>query len=51
METSEIQSRVMEEIKLIPENKLSELSDFIHFYRLSVESIGNSGTEIMRFAF
>ena len=50
METSEIQSRVMEEIKLIPENKLSELSDFIHFYRLGVESIGNSETEIMRFA-
>ncbi len=50
MKTSEIQSRVMEEIKLIPENKLSELFEFIHFSRLGVESIGLSGTEIMRFA-
>jgi len=50
MNVSEIQIRLTEEISLIPQNKLSELYDFIHFYRVGLETAQNTAEEIMGFA-
>ena len=50
MEKTIIRDRVMEEIKLIPEHKLSEVYDFIHYFRIGLQkSKGNMG-QIMKFA-
>jgi len=38
MNGSEIQMRVIDEIRLIPQENLPELYDFIHFYRLGLET-------------
>ncbi|MBD2138748.1 hypothetical protein H6F32_14430 [Anabaena sp. FACHB-1237] len=40
----------MKEINLIPEDKLEELYNFIHYWRLNVESSPGSIEQIMQFA-
>lgn len=50
MNSSDIQFRLVDEIKLIPQDKLSELYDFIHFYRLGLNTAQNNIEEIMQFA-
>ncbi len=50
MEISELQAEVIEEIRLIPKDKLPELYDFIHFFRLGLETAPDDTEEIMRFA-
>lgn len=50
METFELQDKVMEEIKLIPENKLPEIYSVIHFFRLGLEITAKKPKNIMRFA-
>lgn len=36
MPSHELHNRLMDEIRLIPESRLAELFDFIHFFRLGV---------------
>ncbi len=50
MNISEIQIKVIEEIRLIPQENLPELYDFIHFYRLGLETAQDNTEEIMQFA-
>jgi hypothetical protein len=50
MNVSEIQIKLTEEISLVPHDRLSELYNFIHFYRLGLEIIPNNTEEIMKFA-
>lgn len=50
MNGSEIQMRVIDEIKLIPLKNLPELYAFIHFYRLGLETAQDHTEEIMQFA-
>ncbi len=50
MNGSEIQMRVIDEIRLIPQENLPELYDFIHFYRLGLETAQDNTEEIMQFA-
>ncbi len=49
MQIFEIQNRIIGEISLIPKNKLTELFDFIHFFRLGLET-ANDSEDIMQFA-
>lgn len=44
MSVSTLQEQMLEEIKRIPEDKLSELYDFIHFFRIGIETT-NSGQQ------
>jgi len=50
METSIIRDKLLEEIKLIPEHKLSELYDFIHYFRLSLQNSKENRDQIIKFA-
>lgn len=50
MEESIIRDRVMEEIKLIPENKLLEIYDFIHYFRIGLQKSKGNSEQIMKFA-
>jgi len=50
MRKSVIREKVMEEIKLIPEHKLSELYDFIHYFRIGLQESKDNITQIMQFA-
>lgn len=50
MEESIIRDRVMEEIKLIPEHKLSEVYDFIHYFRIGLQKSKGNMDQIMKFA-
>ena len=43
-------SEVMEEIRLVPKDRLPAIYDFIHFFRLGLETVWNDTEEIMRFA-
>ena len=49
MQALEMQDRIIREIRLIPENKLSQIFDFIHFFRLGLETV-NDSEDIMQFA-
>lgn len=42
--------RVIEEVQLIPEEKLTELFDFLHYFRLGLQKSKGSSSEIMKFA-
>lgn len=50
MGESIIQKQVLEEIKRIPENKLSELYNLLHDFRLGLQSPMNSSEQIIQFA-
>jgi hypothetical protein len=50
MNSIELQNKVIEEIRLVPENKLPELYNFIHFFRLGLEADKRDVKKSMRFA-
>jgi hypothetical protein len=50
MKTFELQEKVMEEIRRIPENRLLEIYDLIHFFRIELETDRKDAKKIMRFA-
>ncbi len=50
MNVSTLRTRVFEEIRLIPENKLPDLYDFIHYFRLGLEVSKGNTKQIMQFA-
>ncbi|MBI4725902.1 hypothetical protein HY768_01525 [candidate division TA06 bacterium] len=50
MSESIIRDRVMGEIKLIPEHKLSEVYDFIHYFRIGIQKSKGNIDQIMEFA-
>ena len=43
-------SEVIEEIRLVPKDRLREIYDFIHFFRLGLETVKDDTKNIMRFA-
>lgn len=50
MGESIIRGRVIDEIKRIPENKLSEVYDFLHFFRIGLQKSKGHVEQIMKFA-
>ena len=50
MNSSEAKDKILKEIELIPDARLAEIYDFIHFFRLGLETTRDSGTSLMRFA-
>lgn len=50
MNHSAIQNKVMEEIKLIPEDKLIEIYNFIHYFRIGLQKSQKNKENIMNFA-
>lgn len=50
MGKSVIRNKVMEEIKLVPEYKLSEIYDFIHYFRIGLQKSKGNMEQIMKFA-
>lgn len=43
-------SQVIEEIRLVPKDRLREIYNFIHFFRLGLETVRDETEDIMRFA-
>jgi hypothetical protein len=43
-------SEIIEEIRRIPKDRLPEIYNFIHFFRLGIETIRDETEEIMQFA-
>lgn len=41
---------VLNEVQQIPEDRLAEIYDVIHFFRVGVETTRVSGSNVMRFA-
>ncbi len=41
---------VIEEIRLVPKNRLRDVYNFIHFFRLGLEKVQDESEDIMRFA-
>lgn len=50
MSVSTMRTKVLEEVHLIPESKLPDLYDFIHYFRLGLETSKNGVKQIMQFA-
>lgn len=50
MEGSTVRNKVLEEIKLIPEHKLIELYDFIHYFRIGLQQSEENKDLIIQFA-
>lgn len=50
METSNLRTKLLSEINLIPEEKLEELYNFIHYFRVGVEASKGTHEKIMQFA-
>ncbi|MEM7556445.1 MAG: hypothetical protein AAF378_20560 [Cyanobacteria bacterium P01_A01_bin.84] len=50
MASSKLRTKVLEEIDLIPEEKLTELYNFIYYFRLGVQTSKNGVDKIMKFA-
>jgi hypothetical protein len=51
MSQSVTRDKVMEEIQLIPEHKLEEVYDFVHYFRIGLrEAVRGNREEIMKFA-
>jgi hypothetical protein len=50
MALTNIRTKLITEINLIPEDKLEELYNFIHYWRLNVESSPGSLEQTMQFA-
>ncbi|BAZ17617.1 hypothetical protein NIES4071_94970 [Calothrix sp. NIES-4071] len=50
MNSSNIRTRLAAEIDLIPEEKLDDLYNFIHSFRLGVENSQGEVDQIMKFA-
>lgn len=47
---TDLQEKVVEEIKRIPKDRLPELYDLIHFFRLGLETGRQDKEDVMRFA-
>lgn len=47
---NELQTKLVEEIMLIPNERLSELYNFIHFFRVGLETAKSGQKNTMRFA-
>ena len=45
-----IRERVIDEIKLIPDHKLSEVYEFIHYFRIGLQKSNGGIDQIMKFA-
>ncbi|WP_446008281.1 hypothetical protein [Candidatus Electrothrix sp.] len=41
---------VIEEIRLVPKNRLRDVYNFIHFFRLGLEKVQDESEDIMQFA-
>jgi hypothetical protein len=50
MSASKLRIKVIEEIQRVPEHKLIELYDVIHFFRVGVETATATPKDIMQFA-
>lgn len=50
MESSTLKSKVLEEINLVPEDRLRQVYDFVHYFRLGLETSRSNGKQIMDFA-
>ncbi len=50
MAKSAIRDRLIDEIKLIPEHRLSEIYDFIHYFRVGLQKSKGNIDQIMKFA-
>lgn len=50
MGESNIRNQLIEEIKRIPENRLPEIYDFLHFFRLGLQKSKGSVEQMMKFA-
>ncbi|MDZ8105879.1 MAG: hypothetical protein RM338_09710 [Nostoc sp. DedQUE12a] len=50
MEPSNIRTKLLSEINLIPEEKLIELYLFIHYFRVGIEASKATPEKIMQFA-
>lgn len=50
MNTSTVKTKVLEEIDLVPEDKLPQVYDFIHYFRLGLETSRGDTDRIMQFA-
>ncbi len=50
MDSSNIRTKLVAEIDLIPEEKLDDLYNFIHFFRLGVQNSQGDVDQIMQFA-
>jgi hypothetical protein len=50
MAKSAIRDRVISEVELIPEHKLSEIFDFIHYFRVGLQKSKGNFEQIMQFA-
>lgn len=50
MVDSTMRDKVLEEIQLIPEDKIEELYHFIHDFRLGLQPLAGKGNRIMQFA-
>lgn len=50
MNSSTLKTKVLEEIDLVPEDKLPQVYDFIHYFRLGLETSGSDANRIMQFA-
>lgn len=50
MNSSTFRVKVLEEVQLIPEGKLEEVYDFIHYFKLGIETHKEQPQQIMKFA-
>ena len=50
MRESITRNQLIEEIKRIPENRLTEIYDFLHFFRLGLQKSKGSLEQMMKFA-
>ncbi len=50
MKKSTLRTRILEEIHLIPESKLADLYDLIHYFRLGLETSKSNTEQIIQFA-
>ncbi len=50
MKPSNLRTKLLSEINLIPEEKLEELYNFIHYLRVGVEASKGTPEKIMQFA-
>lgn len=50
MNSSITRDKILAEIDLLPEAKLSEVYDLIHYFRLGLEKAANTNGSIMDFA-
>jgi hypothetical protein len=50
MSTSDLKTKVLEEIQLVPEDQLIELYNLVHSFRLRLNSVSTPTQSIMQFA-